>query len=144
VKELNALKPPTVAGSRPNWIYNFIGVLSLSGNCATIEDFIDVGIRHIEMVNASGGIKASICDSSLKQAVENIDRKMIEVLSEQFLSRRPNISTLQVLVNGVEVPRSTTNGWEYFAETNSIRFFGFYQPRPNDVVTVNFTPAEGL
>jgi hypothetical protein len=144
MEHLNALKPPTVSGGQPNWIYNFIGVLSLTGNCATIEDFIDVGIKHLALVKASKGIAASICDSTLKEAVENIDKRLIEILSEQFLSRRPVVSTLRVLVNSNEVPRSTLNGWEYFADTNSIRFFGNYQPNPNDVVTVNFTPAEGL
>lgn len=136
------LKPP-FKGTTKAWTLNFIGVLSDTGLCRTTADVKDPGLRYMELADYSGGIKASICDTNLAQATVNLRKRIVEILSEVVLNRVPRIDSIVVTKNGAIVPHSSTNGWEYFSETNSVRFFGTAQPGATDVINVDFTPATG-
>lgn len=138
----DALKPP-FKGTTKAWILNFIGVVTIGGECNTTADFKEAGLRYMELADYTGGIKESVCKSTLATAVSNVRARIVEILSEYHLDRVPNLATIQVRINGALVPQNATNGWTYHADGNLIRFHGTAQPGANDGVRVDYTPAEG-
>lgn len=136
------LKPP-MKGISKAWVMNFIGVISDTGTCRTTADFKDPGIKYMSLADYSGGIKASVCDASLADATKNLRQRIVEILSEVVLKRVPKIESIRVYVNGTLVPRSSVNGWEYNSTSNSIKFYGTYQPGATDSIRVDYDPATG-
>lgn len=142
----NTLKPK-FKGVTQAWLVNFIGVPSLSSNCTTALDGIykEPGLRWIDLANASGGLNQPICDTTLALAVNNIRQRIVEVLTEYVLDRKPMIETIVVKVNGNLIPQSTTNGWEYIADGQRIRLHGSAVPSSaSDKISVDFKPAEAM
>lgn len=142
VNYFNALKPPLDTGAR-SWTLNFIGVTSISGNCSTSGDFKEAGLKYMSIADSSGGVKASICETTLSTAVSNVRARIVEILSAYHLDRVPNLATVVVTLNGAVVPQNATNGWTYDAAQQAIVFHGTYLPGVNDSVKVDFKPATG-
>jgi hypothetical protein len=143
---LNNLKPK-FNGVTQAWLMNFIGVPSLSSNCTTALDGIykEPGLRWIELANASGGLVSPICETSLGQAVSNIRQRIVEVLTEFPLSRKPLVETIVVKVNGNLIPQNNDNGWEYIEEGYRIRLHGTAVPASSsDKISIDFKPAEAM
>jgi hypothetical protein len=138
----DTLKPP-FKGTTKAWTMNFIGVVSIGGECSTTADFKEAGLRYMALSDYTGGIKESVCKSSLATAVSNVRARIVEILSEYYLDRTPNLATIQVRINGNLIPQNATNGWSYSSARNSIRFHGSALPGANDRVNVDYTPAEG-
>lgn len=138
---LDDLKP-NFNGSTKAWILNFIGVPNLASSCDTALDggYKEPGIRWIDLANYSGGIIAPICDNSLAAAVSNVKKRIVQVIPDYKLSRKPKIETIKVFINGSEIPQSTDNGWEYVEEGNLIRFHGDSIPGPDDELRITFSP----
>lgn len=139
---LDALKPP-FKGTTKSWIMNFVGVVSIDGDCSTTADFKEAGLRYMSLANYSGGVKESICKSSLGAAVSNMKARIVEILSEYPLGRVPRLETLVVKVSGVAIAQDPVNGYTYHADTNVVRFHGTAQPGAYDKVEIYFTPKEG-
>jgi hypothetical protein len=99
-----------------------------------------VGQRYIEIANKTDGVLGSICDSSYASSLTVIKNKIIELSTRFPLDRSANSSTIQVVVNGVTVPQSTSNGWSYDSSSNSILFHGTATPAQGSRITVNYTP----
>lgn len=138
---LDSLKAPWVDGSR-SWVFNFIGVLSNTSQCRTFNDYAEPGLTFMDLVKESKGTQQSICNNSLAGAVANIRARIYQILTDFKLQRIPLQDTIVVKINGVVVPRSTTNGWDYIPETNSIRFYGSSVPAADVLISVDFKPAE--
>ncbi len=142
----NTLKPK-FKGVTQAWLVNFIGVPSLSSNCTTALDGIykEPGLRWIDLANQSGGLNQPICDTTLGQAVNNIRQRIVEVLTEFALGRKPLVDTIVVKVNGNLIPQSTTNGWEYIADGYRVRLHGSAIPgSASDKISIDFKPAEAM
>lgn len=138
---LDNSKKPWDDGSR-SWMMNFIGVLgNEAGACTTFQNYSEAGLAFIELVNLSGGIKESICKASLASAMNNVKARILEVLVEFKLSRKPVESTIEVTINGVLIPSSPVNGWQYSATRNSIKFYGSAVPAADAKIKVDFKPA---
>ncbi len=137
----NALKPPFKSGAK-SWIMNFVGVISIDGQCNTTADFKEAGLRYMELAKYTGGVEVSVCDSSLSTAISNVRSRIVEILTEYKLDRKPKVETIVVKKNGIQIPEDPKNGWTYFSESNSIRFFGTAQPSATDAVNVDYTPSE--
>lgn len=135
------LKPPFSTGSKA-WVANFLGVLDLSSQCTTTQDYKEPGLRYMGLADASGGIKGSICNTTLAQAVQNVQVRIIQLLTDFYLGRLPRPETIRVYVNGALVAQDATNGWSYDASKNMIRFNGKSIPGIHDSIRVDFTPAE--
>lgn len=137
---LDTLKPAYEDGTKA-WLMNFIGVLSLSSQCLSYNDYSSVGNRYLDLVDYSGGVKSSICTSNFSTAVSNVRARIIQILTDFKLSGYPVIETIVVKLNGVVVPQNETNGWTYFSQGNFIRFNGTYVPGAYDKISVDFTPG---
>lgn len=133
----------SVPGYTRGWMMNFLGVVDLNGTCQTAPGFKEVGLRYLRLVEATEGVAASICDQSLAFGVSNIRKRIVQVLSDYPLAQEPNLSTVQVWLNGELVPMSDQDGWTYVSATRRIRFHGRYLPKPSDRIRVDYKPAGG-
>jgi len=138
---LDSVKAPWVDGGR-SWVFNFIGVLSISSQCKTFNDYAEAGLAFIGLADASGGTKDSICSSDLSSAVSNVRARIVQIITDYKLSSKPILSSIVVKINGVTIPNSTTNGWGYLADKNAIRFYGSAIPAADVSISVDFKPAE--
>ncbi len=137
---------PKFKGTTQAWMVNFIGVPNLASSCSTTLDstYKEPGSRWIELANYSGGKVEAICDTSLAAAVDNVRKRIVEVLTDYHLSRKPKVETIVVKINGKTIPQSMTNGWEYIPNGYIVRFHGTAVPGATDSISVDFTPAEAL
>ncbi len=135
---LNQLKKPF----RPNvggWLVNFIGVKDTQ--CQDAFGFSPIGFRYLDLVGRSGGKSYSICTASLREAVADLQARVLEIITDYPLSDVPNVETIKVYMNGLLIPRSQTNGWDYLPDLKVIRFYGSAIPASDVSVRVEFTPA---
>lgn len=140
---LDQIRPELPSGER-SWIAHFMGVVPEDPNCKTSEwGYSSPGTRYMKLADASGGVAESICDLDLRRALTNVKKRILEVITEYPLDRKPIVSSIQVYVDGQIVPMDNENGWTYFAEKNSIRFHGSGVPKPDARIKVHFDP-EGL
>lgn len=140
---LDALRPQLPYGDR-GWLAHFMGVMPNDPNCQTAEwGFSSPGTRYIALASASGGTSESICDANFLRALTNVRARVLEVVTEYALDRKPVESSIKVIVDGVVVANGEPNGWTYRASANSIRFHGTAIPRAGARIKVTFDP-EGL
>ncbi|MNT40361.1 hypothetical protein D3C72_1766680 [compost metagenome] len=92
------------------------------------------------LADVSGGVKESICNSSLATAVGNIRKRIAQIMTDFKLRDLPKLETIKILVNGVSIPRSQENGWDYFEDGNFIRFYGTAVPAADASIRVDFDP----
>lgn len=133
---------PLYKGNQRGWIANFIGVLSIDGDCQTTPDFKEAGLRYMALATASGGVKESICRSSLSNAIRSIGARIEQVLTEFYLQRRPVVDSITVSIGGKSIPMDPVNGWTYHEDGNFIRMHGTSIPGENQSVLIDFQPAE--
>lgn len=136
---LDSIKTPWIDGSR-SWLFNFIGVLDLSSQCRTFNDYAEPGEIFKGLASASGGVQESICNNSLASAIGNIRARMYEILTDFKLSNIPAIETIVVKINGQIIPRSQDDGWDYIESLNLIRFYGSAVPAADSTISIDFKP----
>jgi len=141
VNFLDGLKQPWVDGTR-SWVFNFIGVLPTSTGCKTFNDYAEVGWTFVDIAKESGGVQESICTANLSTAITNIRARIYQILTDFKLSKIPVVESIVVKINGVVIPRSSVNGWDYIPANNSIRFYGSAVPAADASIKVDFKPKE--
>ena len=95
------------------------------------------GEAYRQVALATGGSFASLCATEIDETIEDIIFAATGLASNYQIPDTPISSTLRVFKNtgggeGVWVPRSRVNGFDYFAQSNAIAFFGTYRPEPAD------------
>ena len=90
------------------------------------------GEAYKQVALATGGSYASLCDADISETIEDIIFAATGLASNYRVNDTPISSTLRVFKNGEWVPRSRVNGFDYFAQSNAIAFFGTYRPEPAD------------
>lgn len=100
-----------------------------------------IATRYNELVDLTGGTKNSIC-SPFDQTLDNISSQiMTESKPVYTLDKKPIIASIRVVVGGVQVPESSTDGWSYDAADNTITINGAtYKPSPGAPISINFDP----
>lgn len=129
------------AGQPANYSVSAIAVLDNACKAQLNTDANDrkVAYRYMQMADATGGIKGSLC-SDFGNTLQLISDSIIELSTSFQLDRAPNVSTIQIFVDGVSVPQSATNGWTYDATTNSITFHGSAVPAASSHIQVAYDP----
>jgi hypothetical protein len=105
------------------------------GNGCGVHD----GRAYKEVALATGGSHASLCATDISETIEDIIFAATGYAGYQ-MPDTPISSTLRVFINGQYVPRSRQNGFDYFAQTNSIAFFGTYRPE----IGTGTTPPDNI
>lgn len=93
---------------------------------------------------------ADVCeDANFSEVLGDIGSLIGNLQAEWVLNRVPHCPSdgecdIQVFVNGGEVPRdpSRENGWDYYAEAQSVRFYGDAVPEYNAEVDIYYLPEE--
>jgi hypothetical protein len=134
---LDQLKPNFPSGAKA-WVAHFIGSLSLSPECVSFGPDASVGTRYEDLTAYSQGINESICTLDLSKALTNIRKQVLELVTQFRLDREPVDGTIQVWINGVEVPNDPDNGWTYADLV--VTFHGASIPPADAQITVNFQP----
>jgi hypothetical protein len=92
-----------------------------------------------EIASLLGGGVADLCDNS--QSVGNqLVANILSKLTEYPLGFEPYVSTVKVLIDGVEIPNSFDNGWSLSLDRTKIAFTGTYIPSAGSEVTVMYVP----
>jgi hypothetical protein len=139
---LNKLRPDHEDGTKA-WTLNFFGVTSMQDNCLS-NDWGDKfpGYKLMEMADYSGGVKGSLCGLDLFKSVSSIKARIIQILTDYKLDKKPRVDTIRVYVAGNEVLKDDVNGWSYIADKNLVRFNGKSVPKAEEGIRVDFLPEE--
>lgn len=142
IDALDFIKPLLPYGDR-SWITHLIGIMPSDPSCQTADwQYSSPGLRYMELATQSFGTVSSICDADFKKALTNVRSRILEVTTDFPLARRPLVETIRVFINGIEIPKSETNGWTYRETVNMIRFHGTAIPKDGSRIRVDFDPAE--
>lgn len=99
-----------------------------------------IGVRYMDLVDATGGSKNSICNT-FDTILNSLSTHIVEQIKAQFyLTRIPILESVRVIIEGILIPQDTVNGWIYDSVTNSISINGSYRPNAGASVTINFDP----
>lgn len=125
--------------TQKNYVVNTIAIFddACRAQLATTFTGRRVADRYAALTDATGGVKASLCNS-FDSILSSISDTILEFSSKFFLNRLPDIDTLKVIVNDVEVP---AQGWVYNETENSISFKTGYIPAQDARIVVRFTPT---
>ncbi len=93
--------------------------------------------RYAQLVDATGGVKASLC-SDFSDIMSNISDSILQFSTKFYLTRTPVPGTLQIYVNGVLVPESN---YVYSETENSVTFGAAHIPPQDASIRVAFTPS---
>ena len=142
---LDSVRPPLALTGERSWLAQFMGVTDSDSSCKTSAwsqaGYSEVGAKYIALANESGGVSEAICDADLKRALTNVKARVLEVVTEYHLDRLPNLTTLQIFVNGALVPQDATNGWTYLSTTNTVRFHGTAVPPVDSSIRISYDPT---
>ncbi len=133
--------------------YNVSSIHILDGDTACMQEQENAvpgnqgqkyGIRYEELTAATGGDNISLC-SDFGVSLNTLSEGIIEaLLIETFtIEREPIVSTLRVKVNGLDIPMSETNGWQYSnpgPDEYVITFTGSAVPPAGASVKISFDP----
>ncbi len=99
-----------------------------------------IAIRYMELSDLTGGTKNSIC-APFNTALDNISASIASNTQAQFkINRKPVLSSIRVIINGVLVPKDPSNGWTYNQTTMIITVRGTYSPEAGASIVINFDP----
>lgn len=100
------------------------------------------GTKFIALAEATNGSVASICSASFSAGLTTLSQRIAEAITEIPLAREPNVATIQIQFNGVNVPQDATNGWTYDTAGQKIVFHGNAIPTDNTSISINYTPND--
>jgi len=144
VNYLNTRKPLFTDGTR-GWIANYIGILT-NQSCDNLGGHVSIGTQFTKLVDASKGVKSSICAADLSSAVQNIKARIISQLTSYRFKDVPNKSTIAVTVGGRAISEDAADGWTLETETNGsatiylLKFHGSAIPAASEQVIVKYKP----
>ncbi len=99
-----------------------------------------MGVRYKELSEATNGYSGNLC-SNFGDTLAKISGKILELLTSFKLNREPDISTIQVAVDGKVIPNDAQNGWTYDSAKNAIFFHGTSVPGEGQQVIINYQPT---
>lgn len=125
-----------------NWSFNTVAILDTACRDELNVSFGGrrVGQRYIQLSNASGGAKTSLCDD-FGSNLGLIQDTILSASSVFQLDREPIPSSIRVTVDGQSVVENSQNGWSYNATTNQIAFHGSAIPSAGANVVISFDPV---
>jgi hypothetical protein len=114
---------------------------SNASNAACPMPFED-GIKFKQIVSATNGSLASICEADFSAGLNQISQRIAEAITEIPLGRVPNVATIRITFNGTVVPKDPVNGWSYSATGNKVIFHGNSIPTDNTSISIDYTPND--
>jgi hypothetical protein len=100
----------------------------------------NIGVRYSALVDATGGVKGDICSPSFSTELDKIQQGILTLASQFHLPRIPKVETIQVFVDGNQIPEGPS-GWTYDAAANSIVFAYSALPPQGASIIINYDPV---
>ncbi len=124
------------SGSGTVVVHAIVG--NLPDGCASGVSAADPGVRYLEIAELTGGYQDSICAEDYSEILAQIGLDLSGLNDTFYLDDLPQPDSIQVLVEGVEIPNREINGWVYSGAKNAIVFDGYAVPRPGMSVVVYY------
>ncbi len=115
-----------VAGSR--------SVVHLIGGTCNNDCNAEIPYGYRELAYSTGGQIGDVCQKDLNATLQVIIDSIIASASPRVLQYIPISSTLEVVANGIQLPRSRSKGYTYSATSNSLTFVNVRVVKGNSVV----------
>ena len=102
------------------------------------------GGRYVEAAELTGGLVGDICRNDWRGMLEQLGLTAIGIRTRFQLSDAAAESSIQVQVDGVEVPEDPADGWTYDAATWFIEFHGSAVPPRGSVIQATYRVVPGV
>jgi hypothetical protein len=124
--------------TKKNYNVNTIAIFDQTCLNALSTDFPGrrIAERYAELTDATGGVKASLCDD-FSGILSNLTDSILIQTTKFYLNREPQIDSLEIYVNEALYPSSK---WDYNVEDNSISFHADSIPAKDASIRVKFQP----
>ncbi|RJO73053.1 MAG: hypothetical protein C4523_02225 [Myxococcales bacterium] len=98
----------------------------------------EAGSAYIEVAYHTGGVFGSICAPNFRPIMEEILRAAAGTASTYELRHHPISSSIRAMVDGTEVPRHPTLGFEYDVVSETVVFYGDSRPEAGRDVVISY------
>jgi len=126
IREMSLIRASVVVGPPPNGCHN-----TGTGRATAAP-------KYWQLASDLGGIRASICAANWGKTVSQLGSVSFGYRRQFYLSRKPDIRSLIVKVNGKLIPEHHLNGWVFDKVSNSILFSKSKTPLAGAVITVDY------
>lgn len=111
--------------------------------CVSALAAADAGTKYLDVQAATDGRRESICTLDYGAMLARVALDVIGLETEFALSKVPQVPTIELLVNGVEIHERRRDGWWYNPGDNTLRFDGFAVPPPGSVIELTYSEWYG-
>ena len=111
--------------------------------CVSVMAAADVGAKYLQVQEPTGGRRESICTLDYGSMLARVALDVIGLDTVFALAKVPSPTTIELLVDGVEVHRREVDGWRYNPGDNTIIFDGFAVPRAGSTIDVSYQEWTG-
>ena len=111
--------------------------------CVSALAAADVGARYLDVQARTEGRRESICTLDYGEMLARVALDVIGLQTSFVLEKVPEVPTIELLVDGIEIHHREKDGWSYNPGDNSIHFDGFAVPSPGSVVVVTYSEWYG-
>ena len=100
-----------------------------------------VATRYTQLSQMTGGSQNSLC-APFDASLDNISTTVAGQVTAVFrLDKKPIVSSIRVIIDGIVIPESLAEGWSYDSVKNQITVNGAnYVPRSGSSIIINFDP----
>jgi len=111
--------------------------------CVSALAAADVGSRYLEAQASTEGRRESICTLDYGEMLARVALDVVGLQTSFVLEKVPEVPTIELLVDGIEIHHREKDGWSYNPGDNSIYFDGFAVPSPGSVIVVTYSEWYG-
>jgi len=137
VEQLEATRP-----DRSVTVNSIVG--DLPEGCASMLAAADPGERYVDAQEATGGLRESICSYDYDAMLGRVAQHVLGLNARFALRKIPDLWTVEVVVDGVEIHHRDSHGWWYDAGDNSIVFDGYAVPQPGSAIVISYYEWQGM
>lgn len=115
----------------------------LPAGCFSPEGAADPAERYAAVIEGSGGLQESICAPDYTGILQRLGLDLAGVADTFALRYVPDVATVAVRVEGVEIAADSVNGWTYEPAPNAVLLHGDAVPGPGQRVEIRYTRLAG-
>jgi len=112
--------------------------------CVSAMAAADAGTKYLKVQNKTQGRRESICTEDYGDMLARVALDVVGLETIFALSKVPQVSSIQVWVDGIVIHHRVQDGWSYYAGDNTLRFDGYAVPRPGALIETTYTEWFGL
>jgi hypothetical protein len=130
-----------LADEDPFSVHAVVG--DLPDGCASGRSAAASGDRYLTATALTGGYIDSICADDYTGILTRVGLDAAGLNDTFYLSMVPELGTVEVWVDTVQIPERDVDGWTYSLGENAIIFHGRSVPRPGMKIGVNYEQLMG-